>query len=507
MSNVIIEFQHVDKKFGGIHAVNDVSFSIDQGEIHTILGENGAGKSTLLNMLSGLYMPTSGKIIYKGKAVQINNPQKAKELGIATVFQELKLCPNLSVTQNIFLGREIKSKAGTPNWKVMKERAKELNELGLAIDVSSKIRNLSAAQRQLVEISKAMFGNPDVLILDEPTSSLTFDETAKLFKTVRILKERGVTIIFISHRMQEVFEISDRISIMRNGKYLATYVNGEISQSKIVSMISGKEEENEKTISFHTAKHFSEDSPIALEVKKLNSGKLVNDISFQLHEHEMLGFYGLQGAGRTELMETIYGLRKTDSGEVRLYDQSLNGDSVRKRMEKGLAMVSEDRKGVGLFMNFDVMNNIAATHDADITNKAHFLDKSQMIKIAEQYKGELSVRCETIRQKVSELSGGNQQKVSVAKSLSTHPKVLIMDEPTRGVDIGAKKEIFELLHKLCDDKENPMSIIVVSSELAEVVSECDRVIVIHRGCIAGELDGDEITKDAILQLAFNGASN
>lgn len=279
------------------------------------------------------------------------------------------------------------------------------------------------------------------------------------------------------------------------------------STEMLTIMISGKEEENEKTISFHTAKHFSEDSPIALEVKKLNSGKLVNDISFQLHEHEMLGFYGLQGAGRTELMETIYGLRKTDSGEVRLYDQSLNGDSVRKRMEKGLAMVSEDRKGVGLFMNFDVMNNIAATHDADITNKAHFLDKSQMIKIAEQYKGELSVRCETIRQKVSELSGGNQQKVSVAKSLSTHPKVLIMDEPTRGVDIGAKKEIFELLHKLCDDKENPMSIIVVSSELAEVVSECDRVIVIHRGCIAGELDGDEITKDAILQLAFNGASN
>jgi len=505
MSEVIIEFRHVDKHFGGIHAVNDVSFSIEKGEVHTILGENGAGKSTLMNILSGIYTPSSGEIIYKGEAVQISSPLKAKELGIATVFQELKLCPNLTVVQNIFLGREYITNH-KPDWRKMNQEAREkLESLGLSIEVSSRILELSSAQRQLVEIAKAMFIDSDVLILDEPTSSLTYEETEKLFRTINILKNRGVSIIFISHRMQEVFEISDRISIMRNGKYIATFKNGEISQSKIVSLISGKDEKLIVTRN-HTINDpaLKEKNPVALEVRNLNSGNLIKDISFKLYEHEMLGFYGLQGAGRTEIMEAVYGLRKIDSGEIILYDEPLSKQGVESRINKGIAMVSEDRKNVGLFMNFDVMNNICAMHTKDIIKKGPFLSRKKMEIIAEDFKERLGIRADGIHQMVRDLSGGNQQKVSVAKSLSLFPKIMIMDEPTRGVDVGAKAEIFQLLHSLCENKDHPVSIIVVSSELDEIVAECDRIIVIRQGRIAGELNHNEISKEAVLQLSFNG---
>lgn len=506
MSDAIIEFKNIHKRFGGIHAVKNVSFSIDRGEVHTILGENGAGKSTLMNMLSGIYMPNEGEIWYKGKPVQITDPLKAKELGISTVFQELKLCENLTVVQNIFLGREIVKK-GHLDWKGMTEEArKKLAELGLSIDVTQRIMDLSAAQRQLVEIAKAMFINSDVLILDEPTSSLTIEEADRLFATVRTLKARGVAIIFISHRMQEVVEISDRISIMRNGEYLATYRMGDITPEKIVALISGKEEEDvlaenklEKTRSF------DQTSPVVLDVRNLCNGSQVQDISFQLHQSEILGFYGLQGSGRTELMETIYGLRKAQKGEVYVFDRRMMGRSVREAMESGIAMVPEDRKGVGLFMNFDICNNISAMHGKDIRTKLRTLNRSRMREIAQDSSKRLRIRSHGITQMVSDLSGGNQQKVVISKCLSIAPRILIMDEPTRGVDVGAKTEIFQFLQKLRSDAENPVSIIVVSSELSEVVKECDRVIVMRQGHIVGQLRNKEITNNAVLQYAFNGA--
>ena len=283
MSDVIIEFRSIHKRFGGIHAVRGVSFSIEKGEVHTILGENGAGKSTLMNMLSGIYMPDEGEIVYNGESVQITNPYKAKELGISTVFQELKLCPNLTVVQNIFLGRE-RMKGFRPDWNGMtKEAAEKLAELGLNIDVTKRVMELSAAQRQLVEIAKAMFIHSQVLILDEPTSSLTYEEADRLFGTVRMLKSQGVAVIFISHRMQEVFEISDRISIMRNGEYLSTYRIDEVSPQEVISLIAGQAREQiAQEVSEKKAKIFAEDAPAALEVRSLCGGPLVQDISFRL---------------------------------------------------------------------------------------------------------------------------------------------------------------------------------------------------------------------------------
>ena len=502
MAEIIIEFRNIHKRFGGIHAVKGVSFSIEKGEVHTILGENGAGKSTLMNMLSGIYTPDEGEILFKGITVNINSPYKAKELGISTVFQELKLCPNLTVAENIFLGRE-KMKCGRPDWQGMIIEARQkLKEFGLNIDVTQQVVSLSAAQRQLVEIAKAMFINSEVLILDEPTSSLTYEEAEKLFKTIRMLKERGVAIIFISHRMQEVFEITDRISIMRNGEYLSTHKLCDITPKQVVSLISGKDDVVDEMEKIQERDLFEVGKAVALEVKNLNSGSLVKDISFKLYENEMLGFYGLQGAGRTELMEAIYGLRKCESGEVLVYGEKIEQPTVADRLKSGIAMVPEDRKNVGLFMNFNVMDNVCAMHGKDIA-VGTVLNRKKMQEITKHFVKRLRIRTDGIEQMVQKLSGGNQQKVVISKCLSVNPKVLIMDEPTRGVDVGAKTEIFDLLHKLRSDKQNPMSIIVVSSEISEVIAQCDRILIIRQGRIAGELSKEEISKDAVLQYAFN----
>lgn len=504
MSDVIIEFRGIHKRFGGIHAVKGVSFSIEKGEVHTILGENGAGKSTLMNMLSGIYLPDEGEILCDGEPVQITDPYKAKALGISTVFQELKLCPNLTVVQNIFLGRERKKGLG-PDWNSMtSEASRKLAQLGMNIDVTKRVMELSAAQRQLVEIARAMFINSRVLILDEPTSSLTCEEAEKLFGTVRMLKEQGVAVIFISHRMQEVFEISDRISIMRNGEYLSTCKIEEVSPQEVVALISGKEREHAEKEPRREARGFAEDAPAALEVHSLCGGPLVRDVSFRLYKGEVLGFYGLQSAGRTELMETVFGLRRAESGEIRVNGKRISGTDVSGRMKNGIAMVPEDRKRVGLFMNFDVMDNMCAMHGRDMVSKTGMLDRKRMRAIAERFTERLRIRTDGVGQMVKDLSGGNQQKVVISKCLSMDPQILIMDEPTRGVDVGAKAEIFDLLHALREDPERPMSIIVVSSELSEVMAECDRVLVMRQGRIVGELKKEEINKDAILQYAFNG---
>jgi ribose transport system ATP-binding protein len=506
MSDSIIEFLNINKKFGGIYAVKDVSFTINKGEVHTIIGENGAGKSTLMNMLSGLYMPDGGKIIYKDAAVSINSPFKAKELGISTVFQELKLCGNLTVVENIFLGRELRKKLRM-DWNAMTINAhKKLTELGLNIDVRKRVGELSTAQMQLVEIARAMFINSDVLILDEPTSSLTYEEAEKLFKIVSALKNRGVTIIFISHRMEEVFQISDRISIMRNGKYLGTYVNADICSEKLIALISGKKEEDvREETKIRIDRLDKKNAKIVLEVKHLNRGNLVKDISFKLHEGEMLGFYGLQGSGRTELMETIYGLSKADSGEILLDGENIALNNVQNAINHGIVMVPEDRKQAGLFMNFDLKDNIATMHGRDIVNVLGGLNRKKIWSIAEKFVERLSIRSKDVTQMVQDLSGGNQQKVVISKCLSVSPRILIMDEPTRGVDVGAKSEIFRLLRSLQGNASATVSIIVVSSEISEIVSECDRVLVIKQGRIVGELKGEAINKHDILQYAFEGA--
>lgn len=495
----IISFKNISKNFGGVKALVDVSFGIKKGRVHAIVGENGAGKSTLMNILSGMYMQDEGVLEYKGEEVRIANPHHARSLGIGTVYQELKNCQNLTVSENIFLGREEK-KGLSPDWKSMNDKAARIMQAyGLNINEKTVLKNLTVAQMQLVEIAKAIELHADVLILDEPTSALTINETKKLFANIERLRDEGVTILFISHRLEEVFSIADEISVLRNGTYLGTYARKDISVDEVIKLIAGRELIDEYQ---HQLKRKNSFDKKVLEVKNFSCRNFVHKVSFNLYEGEILGFYGLQGSGRSELMESLFGINssKKDSGSVYLYGRQqkvLNsGSSIQNKM----VMVTEDRKISGLFFNMDINDNIAVIHNRDIT-KAGFINTRRINGITNEYIKKLSIKCSSLKQKVSQLSGGNQQKVIISRCLSTQPNIIIMDEPTRGVDVGAKAEIYEILRQLRENEKK--SIIIISSELPEIILLCDRVVVMNNGAVTGELTHDEINEERILQCAFN----
>lgn len=496
----IIKFENIDKRFGGVHALDDVSFTIGEAEVHAIVGENGAGKSTLMNILSGIITPDSGEVIYNGKPVHINSPHAAHELGIGTVFQDLKVCENLSITENLFLGKEY-SRKGFPDWKRMNAKAKTIMaEYGLDfLDVTVPLNTLTVAQMQMVEIAKAISMDVKVLILDEPTSSLTVRETRKLFDNIRMLKKNGVTILFISHRTEEIFEISDRLSVLRNGQYLGTYATTEICADEMVALIAGKE------LAAEYQKKVVEDVDYltkVLEVQHLKRGKVVDDVSFDLYKGEILGFYGLQGSGRTEVIETLFGLEKADEGTVKVRGKEVSIKSGKESIKMGIGMIPEDRKLDGIFAKMHVRDNIAVIHDNKITKALGFLKNKAMAAMTEEYIAKLSIKTDGQTQNINKLSGGNQQKVVISRCLSAGPDIILMDEPTRGVDVGAKAEIYEILKDLRINEGK--SIVLISSELPEIISLSDRVIVMRNGHIAGELRGDEIGEESILQCAFNG---
>lgn len=498
--NDIIRFSNIRKEFPGVVALHDVSFSIDKGEVHAIVGENGAGKSTLMHILSGVYKQDRGDVIYMGKSTAIASPLAARQLGIATVYQELKLCPNLNVAENIYLGREQRTSAGSIHLKKMHiESEKFLGLLEADISTRTKVKNLTIAEMQIVEIAKAMSLNAEVLILDEPTSSLTINETEVLFRNLKRLKDNEVTIIYICHRLDEVFQISDRISVLRDGKYLGTFTTDKITPKEVVALIAGKELQQELNLT--TGRKAVTKDKIALEVTNFTRGKYFRSVNFKLFQGELLGFYGLQGSGRTELMETIFGLHKQDYGEVFKFGTRLDISNTADAIKNGFALITEDRRRNGLFGNMDVKENISIVHKKNITFLS-FIKKSKIVQMARTFINMLDVKLTGITQKVVKLSGGNQQKVIISRWLSTDPQILLMDEPTRGIDVGAKAEIYKILRNLKDNEEK--SIIVVSSELPEVVAECDRVIVMHNGKIVGEVEGESITKEKILQYAFSG---
>lgn len=499
----LIEFNNITKKFPGVIALDNVNLSVRKGEIHTIAGENGAGKSTLMKLLAGLYPPDSGEIFFKGKRVSIPHPLTAINMGIATVYQELKLCENMNVVENIYLGRELRSRWGRIDWKTMQVKAQELlDSFGVAINPRRLVKKLTVAHMQIVEIAKAINLHADLLILDEPTSSLTIKETEILFSNLRKLKENGVTIIFISHRLEEVFEITDRISVLRDGKYLGTFEAENISPREVVTLIAGKEfiKEFEENLSDEECAC----PEVVLEVKGLSRGKYFKDISFQLHEGEILGIYGLQGAGRTELVETIFGLYKADYGNTYIRGKKVEIESPADAIRKGFVLIPEDRRRAGLFSNMDVKDNMAVIHKKMIS-RLSFLQNAKMVNLAAEYIRKLSIKVSNLSQLVRNLSGGNQQKVIISRCLSTNPSILLMDEPTRGIDVGAKAEIYKILKNLRNEEKK--AIIIVSSELQEVVAECDRVVVMCSGRISGILQGDEITKEKILQHAFSNVDN
>ncbi|MEI6157072.1 MAG: sugar ABC transporter ATP-binding protein [Atribacterota bacterium] len=489
----LVVFKNITKKYPGVVALDDVSFPIHRGEIHAIVGENGAGKSTLMHILGGEIQPDRGEVIYRGKPVVIPDPHAARLLGISIVYQELKLCPNLSVVENINLGRERRT-----NWKEMcLECGEALQSLGAHINPRSLVKNLSIAEQQMVEIAKAISLRSEVLILDEPNSALTLNETENLFRNLLNLQGQGVTILFISHRLEEVFKISDRISVLRDGKYLATYPTAEITVDQVVTLIAGKKLVNE--LSQKTSRNV-EGNRLVLEAKNLSRGRYFQDVSFQLYEKEILGIYGLQGSGRTELLESIFGTARLDHGEIFLFGKKVTINNPKQALKSGFAMVPEDRRRTGLFFNLDVKDNINMSNPEEIA-PIGIIRKKKVVDIAKKFVNDLSIKVGSVSQMVRNLSGGNQQKVIISRWLAAQPKIFLVDELTRGIDVGSKAEIYKILQRL---RNEGLSILLVSSELQEVLAECDRILVMRNGALVANLFGDQVDKETVLKFALKG---
>jgi ABC-type sugar transport system ATPase subunit len=499
----IIRFEHISKTFPGVRALSDVSFDISKGEVHAIVGENGAGKSTLMNILGGLYVPTDGKVIFEDTEITDFHEQAALQLGIGVVYQEMKLCPNLSIVENIFLGRELRGRHRKLDWATMRDACKGvLDSLGLHLSVDTAVKRLSIAEQQIVEIAKSISRDIKVLVLDEPTSALTMVESMKLFENIASLKKQGVTIIYISHRLEEIIELSDRVSVLRDGQYKGTFNIADVNIDKLVKLIAGEKLYNElEHKSVDDKKTFS-DEDVYLEVEHLYSEDgTVKDVSFNLKKGEILGFYGVQGAGRTELLETIFGLRKRKSGKVRLNGKELENKNPLQAINNGFAMVPEDRRIAGLFPKMNILENINTSNAKDVIKFGALIDKRAMKTIAEDMRKKIGIKTRDIYQNIMQLSGGNQQKVIIGRWLASGPKVFLVDELTRGVDVGAKSEIFTVLRML---QQEGLGVVLVSSEIQEVIAEADRVLVMKDGQIVKELAGEHINKDEIVSHALIG---
>ena len=502
----ILEMTHITKTFPGVRALDDVCFDLNKGEVHALVGENGAGKSTLIKILGGVYLQDSGAITVNGREARIRNPHDSKEYGIGVIYQEFNLVPTLSIAENIFLGKEITHNKVLElmDRSAMEQKSGEiLKSLGLdSVSTRTPIDRLSVAQQQLVEIGKAMFNDINILVMDEPTAVLTEKETEYLFGIVERLKTQGVSIIYISHRLEEVQRISDRITVLRDGKSITTMMNGEraVSRESIINHMVGRD-----LADYFPARRVPVGDGSVLEVKNLSQGNLFRDINFTLRKGEILGFAGLIGAGRSELMKTIYGALKGTagetgrerSGEVVIDNQPLKIKSPLTAIKQGIGLVPEDRKHEGLVLSMSLGDNICLPN-YDKISAGGFIRKNKRKTLIHRFIERLSIRPNLPDRLVSEFSGGNQQKAVISKWLAINPKVLILDEPTRGIDVGAKSEIYTLMRDLT---EQGVSIIFISSELLEIIGMCDRVLVMCEGRINGEFTGGEISQEGIMRAA------
>lgn len=498
-SSPILEMSGISKTFPGVRALSDVSLTIYPGEIHALMGENGAGKSTLMKILSGAYHADSGgEIRIDGKPVHINSPLAALHHGIATIYQELSLAPNLSVAENMLLGREHRSGPMIDRGSMENACRAVLAKLGVTFGPSTKVSELSMAERQLVEIARALIANARILIMDEPTTSLSSRETEALFALVRQLRAEGMAIIYISHRMAEVYELADRVSVLRDGTYVGTLERNEISAERLVRMMVGRD-----LSSFYKKDHDAKGSrgPVIFSVRNVGDGQRVHECSFDLHLGETLGIAGLVGAGRTELARLIYGADRRTSGEISLQGKPLTIRRPEDAIEAGIVYLTEDRKHLGLFLDMTVRENVNLNVLGRDSRVGKVLNlKAAKARAASAIKA-LGIRVAGDIVPVGSLSGGNQQKVLLSRLLETKPRVLILDEPTRGVDIGAKSEIYRLIDELV---RQGVGVIVISSELPEIVGICDRVLVMREGRIAGEVGGaghPPITQENIVAIA------
>nr|WP_093131638.1 sugar ABC transporter ATP-binding protein [Salinibacillus kushneri] len=495
MAVSLLTMKGIYKGFPGVQALTNVQLELKAGEIHALVGENGAGKSTLMKILTGIYEKDEGKVIYQGEEINVANTKEAQELGISIIHQELNLAQDLTVAQNIFIGREPRKffKLFVDEKKLNQEARELFEQLNLNLDPTEYISNLSVAQQQMVEIAKALSFQSKVLVMDEPTAALTDSEIKTLFKIVEQLKQDGVGIIYISHRMEELKRVTDRITVMRDGEYIDTVDTDETTIDKIISLMVGREiyESSEP-------KSITGSNEVLLEVKNLNREGVLKDINFQLKKGEILGFAGLMGAGRTEVARAIFGADSIDSGEIYRNGKQVKIKSPKEAVKHGIGYLSEDRKRFGLMLDMDVKTNIGIASMDSFVGSVGLTKQKAMEQQSKEMVEQLNIKTPSVNQEVRLLSGGNQQKVVIGKWLTRDSDILIFDEPTRGIDIGAKGEIYKLLNDLAAQGK---AIIMISSELPEILRMSHRVIVMCEGRITGELKNESATQEEIMTYA------
>jgi ABC-type sugar transport system ATPase subunit len=499
-NEIVVQMQGISKRFPGVQALKDVDFAVERGQIHALLGENGAGKSTLMKILSGLYRPDKGRIFFLGKEVEFHNARDALNAGVSTIYQELLLCPNLRVAENIFLGREPTRNFLLRRNKVFEQCRVDLDTMGFDdLDPRAHLSDLTVAQRQMVEIAKALNLDNELIIMDEPTSSLTPAEVDRLFQTMIQLKAQGKAIIFISHRLEEIFKIADYVTVLRDGELVASKAISEVTHNDLVRMMVNRELAKSLTERYEGG----EEGEVLLEVRNLTESGLFENASFSLRKHEVLGFAGLIGAGRTALMRAIFGIDPIDSGGILVENQVVKIRAPQDAIRLGLGMATEDRKKDGLFFDLSVRENItmAQLGLGALTRFLGFVRRKRERTAVTDYIESMDIRTPSMGTRVISLSGGNQQKVILSRWLMTQPKVLILDEPTRGVDVGAKAEIHKLIRELALKGHG---IIVVSSELPELLAISDHIIVMREGHITAKLVTAETSQEEIMAYATIG---
>ncbi len=491
--SALLEMNDVSKRFLGVHALKGVHFDLRCGEVHALVGENGAGKSTLMKVLTGIHQPDSGEIFFEGKPYAVKNIGEAQNLGISMIHQELNMMNDLTVAQNVFIGRELKKGPWLDDAGMVRETQKIFDRIGIKIDPKTKLGRLTVGKQQMVEIAKAVSRDCKLLILDEPTAALTQTEIEDLFRIMGDLKAKGIGMVYISHRMDEISRISDRITVMRDGEYVGTVDTASVTKDDIINMMIGRVVyEDPKTHS-----EVPEDAETVLEVRNLSSGNLFKDVSFKLRKGEILGFSGLMGAGRTEVARAIFGADPRDGGEIFVNGKRVNIKTPEDAVKLGIGYLSEDRKRYGLLLDKSVAENTALA-SIDKYTKGGIINDRQIKAEAREENAKLRTKTPSMEQLLKNLSGGNQQKVIIARWLIKNSDILIFDEPTRGIDVGAKSEIYTLMNQLAKQGK---SIIMISSELVEILRMSDRILVMCEGKKTGELDISEANQENIMQLA------
>lgn len=495
MSEYILEMKNISKHFPGVKALDCVDLQINKGEVHALVGENGAGKSTLMKVLNGVHQMDTGEIFIDGEKVEIKDTNVAQGLGLGIIYQEFNLIPTLSVAENLFVGRLMTGKTGLVNWKEIKETAKSLlNELDFNIDIKKSIDELTVAEMQMVEIAKVIAQHAKIIVMDEPSATLTEKELYKLFHIINTIKKEGVTIIYISHRLEEIFEICDNVSVLRDGKMIDTVAVKDTNRKELIEKMVGRAVENE------FPQRTCKPGEVILEVKNLSikGDTRLKNLSFELRKGEVLGIGGLVGAGRTEMLRGVYGADAIGTGEIVLKGEKVKIGTPTKAKKLRLGLVPEDRKRQGLFLDYEVCKNITVANLGGVTNGLVVSGKREL-DVTKEYIEKIKIKTPNAKQKIQFLSGGNQQKVVLSKWLFADTDVLILDEPTRGIDVGAKYEIYLLINQLIAQGK---SIVLISSEMPELVAMSDRIIVMHEGKITGELGKEDITCEKVMELAI-----